>query len=140
MNELIRYVADRTALMDVMLNYVKGVDERDMDLYRSIFTEDVVATFGDAVYEGVDAWLAFIVSALDRFGPTQHMLGPQLAEIDGDTAECRTDLQATHYLKDRPDTTVTLWATYEQTMKRVDGAWKIARHDIVQRGRRTQTG
>jgi hypothetical protein len=62
-----------------------------------------------------------------------------LAEIDGDTAECRTDLQATHYLKDQPDTTMTLWATYEQTMRRVDGIWKIARHDIIARGRRTQS-
>lgn len=139
MTDTIRYVSDRLALADVMQAYVKGVDERDMDLYRSIFTDDVVASIGGTQYLGADAWLAFIVAALDRFGPTQHMLGPMLAEIDGDTAECRTDLQATHYLKDQPDTTVTLWATYEQTMKRVNGAWKIARHDIIQRGRRTQS-
>lgn len=140
MTATLGYVSDRMALMDVMLDYVKGVDERNMALYRSIFTDDVTATFGGAVYDGADAWVAFIVQALERFGPTQHMLGPQLAVIDGDTAECRTDLQATHYLKDQPDTTVTLWATYEQTMKRVDGRWKIARHDIVERGRRVQSG
>ncbi len=135
----IRYLNDRVALMDVMLDYVRGVDERDMVLYRSIFTEDVTASIGGTDYRGADAWLAFIVAALDRFGPTQHMLGPMLAEIDGDTAECRTDLQATHYLKDQPDTTVTLWATYEQTMRRTPDGWKIARHDIIQRRRRTQS-
>ncbi|MGE0667141.1 MAG: nuclear transport factor 2 family protein [Sphingomonadales bacterium] len=139
MTEMIRYVSDRIALMDVMETYVKGVDERDMALYRSTFTDDVRASIGGVTYDGADAWLAFIVAALERFGPTQHMLGPMLAEIDGDTAECRTDLQAVHYLKDRPDTTVTLWATYEQTMRRTADGWKIARHDIIQRGRRTQS-
>jgi ketosteroid isomerase-like protein len=140
MADSLQYVTDRMALADVMQNYVKGVDERDMDLYRSIFTEDVTASIGGVTYEGADAWLAFIAAALERFGPTQHMLGPMLAEIDGDTAECRTDLQATHYLKDQPDTTMTLWATYEQTMRRVAGVWKIARHDIIARGRRLQSG
>ncbi len=140
MTDTIRYLSDRMALTDVMQHYVKGVDERDMVLYRSIFTNDVVATFGDAVYRGADAWMAFIAAALERYGATQHMLGPMLAEVDGDTAECRTDLQAVHYLKDRPDTTVTLWATYEQTMRRTAEGWKIARHDIRQRGRRIQSG
>lgn len=140
MTDTIRYLSDRTALTDVMQNYVKGVDERDMALYRSIFTDDVTATFGDTVYRGADAWMDFIAAALERYGATQHMLGPMLAEVDGDTAECRTDLQAVHYLKDRPDTTVTLWATYEQTMRRTAEGWKIARHDIRQRGRRTQSG
>ena len=140
MTDAIQYLNDRMALTDVMQIYVKGVDDRDMALYRSIFTEDVVATIGGEAYEGADAWLTFIVAALERFGPTQHMLGPMLAEIDGDTAECRTDLQATHYLKDQPDTTVTLWATYEQTMRRTADGWKIARHGIIQRGRRTQSG
>lgn len=37
----LQMVADRIALMDVMLKYAKGVDERDMALYRSVFADDV---------------------------------------------------------------------------------------------------
>jgi len=33
---------------------------------------------------------------------------------------------------------MTLWATYETRMKRIDGEWKIARHHLVPRGRRVQ--
>ena len=40
-----------------------------------------------------------IKGALNNYGPTQHMLGPQLATVDGDNAHCRTDVQALHYLK-----------------------------------------
>lgn len=135
-----RQVADRIALMDVMASYAKGVDDRDLDLYRSCFADDVeVVGFGEETYRGADAWTAYVVQALERFGPTQHMLGPQLASIEGDTAHCRTDVQATHYLKDAPDTTLTLWATYETEMTRVNGVWKISRHKLVPRGTQLQT-
>ena len=66
------------------------------------------------------------------------MLGPQLATIDGDTAHCRTDVQALHYLIDKPTTTLTLWATYNTDMKRINGEWKIARHHLESRGTRIQ--
>ena len=124
-----------------MLKYAKGVDERDMALYRSVFAEDVeVVGFGASIYHGAEAWTAYVTQALTQYGPTQHMLGTQLAAITGDTAHCRTDVQALHYLIDKPDTTLTLWATYESDMKRVNGEWKIVRHQLKPRGTRIQAG
>ena len=131
--------ADRIALMDVMLRYAAGVDNRDMDLYDSCFADDVeVLGFGENTYNGREAWVNYVIDALKQYGPTQHMLGPQLATVDGDNAKCRTDVQALHYMKDAPDTTLTLWATYETDMKRINGEWKIARHRLVPRGTRIQ--
>ena len=31
------------------------------------------------------------------------------------------------------DTIFTLWATYVTEMKRIDGTWKITRHELVRR-------
>ena len=102
----LQYVADRVALMDVMLRYAKGVDQRDMELYASVFADDVeVVGFGAETYRGRDAWVAYVKKALEAYGPTQHMLGPQLATVDGDAAHCRTDVQALHYMKDEPTRT-----------------------------------
>lgn len=141
MSDSVQYVADRIALMDVMLNYAKGVDERDLDLYRAQFADDVeVVGFGANAFHGGDEWTAYVKQALSAYGPTQHMLGPQLATVSGDTAHCRTDVQALHYLKDKPDTTLTLWATYVTDMQRIDGKWKIKRHQLVSRGTRVQSG
>jgi len=135
----LQYVADRIALMDVMLKYAKGVDQRDMALYASVFADDVeVLGFGAETFHGRDAWVTYVTKALEAFGPTQHMLGPQLATVSGDTAHCRTDVQALHYLKDEPTKTLTLWATYNTDMKRVAGEWKIARHHLESRGTRIQ--
>ena len=141
MSNSLQYLADRIALMDVMCKYAKGVDERDLALYRSVFAEDVeVLGFAPEPVRGADAWTAFVEKALRAYGATQHMLGPQLASVDGDTAHCRTDVQALHYLMDRPDTTLTLWATYETDMQRIGGEWKIKRHKLVSRGTRVQKG
>jgi ketosteroid isomerase-like protein len=137
----LQYLADRTALMDVMLTYAKAVDERDLVLYRSVFADDVeVHGFGPEIFRGADAWTAYVTKALEQYGHTQHMLGPQLATVEGDRAQCRTDVQALHFLKDRPHTTLTLWATYVTEMKRIGGAWKIARHELVSRGTRVLSG
>ncbi len=131
------WATDRIKLQDVMLKYAAGVDERDFELYRSCFADDVeVVGFGEETVHGGDAWLAYVKDALKQFGPTQHMLGPQLATIDGDSAHCRTDVQAHHYMADKPDTTLTLWATYKSDMVRVGDDWKIKRHELVARGTR----
>ena len=41
-------------------------------------------------------------------------------------------------LKEPEGEILTLWATYETDMKRVDGDWKIYRHRLVSRGIRQQ--
>ena len=134
------WVADRLACQDVMASYAKGVDERDFDLYRSCFTDDVeVVGFGDATIHGGDAWTEYVVKALDAFGATQHMLGPQLATIMGDEAQCRTDVQAWHVLKEPENHTLTLWATYNSTMQRTPQGWKIKRHELVSRATSVQS-
>ncbi|MEM1435073.1 MAG: nuclear transport factor 2 family protein [Pseudomonadota bacterium] len=135
----LQQVLDRQALQDVMLRYAAGVDERDRDLYRSCFAEDVeVLDFGSAPVHGIDAWVDFVWEALKAYGPTQHMLGPQYAEIDGDHARTRSDVQALHYMADAPQRTLTLWATYETEMRRTADGWKISRHRLVPRGTRIQ--
>ena len=134
-------VADRIAIQDVMSNYAAGVDERDLDRYRRCFADDVVIVgFGDGTTQGADQWVTDVIGKLEAFGATQHMLGPVYAEVTGDHADVRTDVQALHYMANDPDTMLTLWATYVTEMKRIDGAWKISRHELIRRGTRIQKG
>ena len=125
---------DRFALQDVMLRYAAGVDERDLDMYENCFADDVeVVGFGEETVHGAKAWRDYVENALSRFGATQHMLGPQLATVDGDDAQCRTDVQAFHKMLDPEGSTLTLWATYLTNMRKQNGVWKIVRHELVSR-------
>lgn len=134
------WLADRQACQDVMSSYAKGVDERDFDLYRSCFMDDVeIVGFGENTVHGGDAWTEYVIGALDAYSATQHMLGPQLATIMGDEADCRTDVQAWHLMKDPGNKTLTLWATYVTRMQRTPQGWKIKRHELVSRATSLQT-
>ena len=130
------YIADRVAIMDVMVKYGTSVDAREMDRYRSCFTDDVlvVGYGGTDDMEGADTYLEYVIEALKDFAATQHMMRNQVVEIDGDTAHARTDVQATHVLKEDPDAIMTLWATYVDDMVRDDGQWRIKRHELVRAG------
>ena len=136
----IQRLADRLACQDVMASYAKAVDERDFDLYQSCFAEDVeVVGFGEETVHGAQAWTAYVKGALERFSKTQHMLGPQLATINGDRADCRTDVQAWHLMTDPANQTLTLWATYLSQMQRTADGWKICRHELVARATSVDT-
>ncbi|MFT4728519.1 MAG: 3-phenylpropionate/cinnamic acid dioxygenase small subunit [Granulosicoccus sp.] len=125
----------RLAIQDVMTRYAAGVDDRDMDLYRACFADDVlIVGFGSEPLIGADEWVKDVSSKLEAFGATQHMLGPQLVTVDGDDASTRTDVQAMHYLKEKPDSMLTLWATYLTDYRCVAGEWKIVRHELLRRG------
>ncbi len=133
------YTEDRIALQDVMLTYAAAVDDRDLEAYSACFADDVeVIGFGDKKLQGREQWLSYVWSALENYGSTQHMLGPQKASIDGDIAYTRNDVQAFHCLKEETPTHFILWATYVTTMQRIAGQWKIIRHELVVKGTETR--
>lgn len=130
-------IEDRIALQDVMLRYAAAVDERNLADYAALFADDVqVVGFGPETIQGRDAWVDFVQTALERFGATQHLMSPQLATVDGATARCRTDVQATHVLKGSEEL-FTLWATYRTDMVRGADGWLIKRHELITRASRT---
>ena len=125
------YALDRIALQDLMLDYAAAVDTRDRERYRNCFTEDVqVHNFGEQVYSGRDAWVDYVWTALAQYSATQHLLGPQLATIEGTKAYTRSDVQALHFLADGGGR-FTLWGSYLTDMRQEDGAWKICRHELA---------
>lgn len=129
---------DRWAIQNVMQRYAVGVDERDRKQYRDCFADDVeIVGFSAGVVKGADAWTQTVWEILERFESTQHMLGPVFSEIAGDRATARTDVQATHFMKEPAGSIMILWATYLTEMARINGEWKMTRHELVSRGRRT---
>ena len=131
--------SDRDALQDLMLTYAAAVDERDRARYAGCFAEDVeVIGFGAGPVSGRDNWLDYVFSALQKYQSSQHLLGPPLALVDGDRASLRTDFQAMHRFIDGGEATrFTLWATYHTEARRIDGRWRITRHELVVRDSET---
>lgn len=139
----LQLLLDRQAVADVMSRYARAIDELDMPGFASLFLPDVeIVGFGRRPLSSAADWVAFVTKTLAGFTATQHMLGPQLAEIAGDTANARTDLQAIHAMKQPAGEIFTLWGTYQTRMHRdpASGAWKIARHELAVRATHNMPG
>jgi hypothetical protein len=63
-------------------------------IYHRIFSPDVTFSLGpDSSLQGPDAWVDLVVDQLASLGPTQHLIGTQLVEIQslvrGDDGEIK---------------------------------------------------
>ena len=127
---------DRQRIQDLMLAYAAAVDDNDITAYRNCFAADVeIVGFVEATVHGADNWVASVSGQLEAFSGTQHLLSPPLATVAGDRASARTDVQALHFLKTPAGGTFTLWATYLTDFIQTQDTWKIARHELVVRGK-----
>lgn len=126
---------DRQRIQDLMLTYAAAVDDNDMTAYRNCFADDVeIVGFGESTVHGADNWVASVSDQLEAFSGTQHLLSPPLANVAGNRATARTDVQALHFLKTPAGGTFTLWATYLTDFVQTQDKWTIARHELVVRG------
>ena len=122
---------DRIAIQDVMARYAASIDDRDLEAFRALFDPGVeVVGFAADTLVGPDPWLEVVETTLANFGETQHMLGPPLAEMDGDRAKVRTPLQAIHVHLPPREGLFTLWGTYRTEMAKGEGGWRIVRHQL----------
>lgn len=136
-------VNDKLEIIDVMNNYAKGIDTKNYDLFRSIFEKDVEVEIiydsgfrsGEPVsFEGLDDWANYVEKAISEYKSTQHMLGNPLIIFENGIAKARTDLQASHYYKDKENEKTTLWGYYDTHMINKNGSWKIVKHTLTSIG------
>jgi 3-phenylpropionate/cinnamic acid dioxygenase small subunit len=86
---------DQAQIIDTLHNYATGIDRRDWDLFRSCWTPDAVADYGEiGQFNGIDAVTDFMFASHNGMGATHHMLSNFVIAVDGDRAEARTYVHA----------------------------------------------
>ena len=92
---------ERSGVVDVSIRYAQAVDERDWELLAGVFTRDVEVSYSSGNHvEGRDAVVAQVRAALEGCGPTQHLIGNHVVELDGDRA--RSSCYVRPSLRERP--------------------------------------
>jgi hypothetical protein len=87
-DDLIRALADRLAIHELLARYARGVDQKDWTLYRSVFTADAIIDYSSAGPPPgtVDEVVAFLEAGFAAIPWTQHYITNVEIELDGDTA------------------------------------------------------
>jgi len=129
--------ADFEAITRRRYEYALGIDSRDWDLHRSIFTDEVTMDFSSYSGSGgpetlsADAWVAGLRPLFEGLDATQHTMTNPIVDVDGDAAQCRMYMRAAHFLFDDPEPEFTIGGYYDDRLVRVDGEWKITAVTLV---------
>ena len=130
-------VADKHEIETLQRLYAKATDKLGMDsadireegrqIYHQIFTPDAQVrtanTGDDFVADGPDGWAGVAQEALKDYIGTQHLIGTQLTEVNGDEGEMESYLNAWHK---NPDNSVYYFlGTYISKVRRDGEGWKI---------------
>jgi hypothetical protein len=125
-------ISDHIEIGQVMLRYVKAIDEKNYGLLRTCFTEDA-----DLVYFLMGQRIAITMKEADGLYKvslikcfcTHHVVAPPLIELQGDKAHANSRVTATH-VQMHEDGSKTIWKVqgfYEDELVRKPEGWRICK-------------
>jgi hypothetical protein len=115
-------------IRDLALLYCRGVDRKDYDLIRSLYTEDATDTHGPTHYPTRDAFVDALRKGLPRMPYTGHHVCNHLISVDGETGEGEIYALAYHTLPDGQGGFLEylVWVRYLDRYRKVEGCWRFA--------------
>lgn len=128
--------AAKQDIAEVLVRYATGIDRRDWSLFRTCFTDDVIADYdGIATWHGVDEITDSMTTSHAEMGHTMHQLANIAVEIHGDTATARSYVDAVLMSSDG-QSGLNARGIYDDGLVRTADGWRIAqrRYTMVHLG------
>lgn len=117
---------DRDRISEVLIRYATGIDTRDWPLFRTCFTDDVHADYGEiGVWDGVDAITEYMATTHDGMADTKHMMSNLAIDLDGDTASATSYVHVVLVLTREPPAWVEAVGGYVDALVRTADGWRI---------------
>jgi hypothetical protein len=131
--DVLQDMADRQAITDLIHRYCRSVDRLDVPLGRSIWHEDAIADYGEAVYQGdgrgvIDHICAQHLRTLHH----SHQVSNILIDLDGDRAGSESYVTATLRVRQGEQLKqMTVWGRYIDRWSRRNQRWGLDRRVSV---------
>jgi hypothetical protein len=123
-------MTDHLALTNQLSRFARMLDQRDWEAVPSIFAAEISFDYGEGEQSGLPALLATFRKYLDICGPTQHLLGSIIVEINGDTARTQAYVQARHQgAAGKEGSFLDSNGDYIDQWVRQESGWLITRRD-----------
>lgn len=122
---------DRQNISDLLIRYASGIDRRDWDLFRTVFTPDCHLDYGEiGVWDGVEAVTEFMDVAHAAAGYLMHRISNIVIDLHGDRATTRCYVDAWIMAADN-NSGVNARGFYDDEIVRTDAGWRIARRTFT---------
>jgi len=115
-------------IRELVLLYSRGVDRKDIDLLRSLYTRDATDDHGAHYSGGVDGYLAFLERSVPHMHYSGHHVCNHLISVDGDQGEGEVYALAYHIVPDGKGGMVEdfQFVRYIDRYRRDNGRWRFA--------------
>ena len=118
-----------------LIRLARAMDERDWGTLRQILADDATGDLGEGPLSSPHEIVGTIRRYLDACGPTQHLLGNLLVDVDGDAAQSRCYVSDMHLGRGQAaGLTFATLGDYHDRWRRIDGQWRLAHRAKLQRG------
>lgn len=125
---LIRELADRAELADLVARHSLWIDEARYDESARLFTEDVTAKTRGGELAGRDALADLARSRHGEYRRTLHSKGNLVIELAGDTATVRASDIAVYVLDDKTEAIAA--AIHRYGARRTADGWRFDRLEV----------
>jgi hypothetical protein len=127
---------DRAAISDTVYAYATGLDQRDWDLFRRVFTDRIEMVFQsvgirESEYDA-DDWVRDAKRLFAGFSATQHTSSNHVHDVRGDEATCVSNMQAEHFVERiegdglaEGENRWTIGGYYVNELVRATDGWKL---------------
>jgi hypothetical protein len=118
--------SDHDLIGDVLIRYATGIDTKNWSLFRTCFTNDVIADYGDiGVWKGVDEITEYMATVHAGMPKTNHMMSNFSIELDGNHASATSYVHVILVLADAPLMWIEAVGEYVDKLVRAADGWRI---------------
>ncbi|WP_026925308.1 nuclear transport factor 2 family protein [Glycomyces arizonensis] len=126
---LVRELADRAELADLVARHSVWLDEQRYDETDRLFTEDVTVKSVRGAARGAEALVAIARKGHDKYARTLHHKSNLVIDLDGDTAAVRADGLAVYVLDDKTEALAA--AVHRYGARRTANGWRFDRLEVA---------
>jgi hypothetical protein len=126
---LIRELADRAELADMVARHSLWIDERRYDETGRLFTEDVVVKSPRGEARGIEALHGLVRKGHDTYRRTLHNKCNLVIEVNGETATVRAHDIAVFVIDDKTEAVAAGFHRY--AARRTEDGWRFDRLEIT---------
>jgi hypothetical protein len=117
-----------------LVRFARAMDHRDWGALDAIVLPDATADLGLGLVHGREAIVHTMRDFLDDCGPTQHLLGNVMIEVDGDSAQSSCYVSDMHKgTREKAALTFSTLGEYHDKWRREDGVWRMTHRTKLNR-------
>jgi ketosteroid isomerase-like protein len=131
---LFQEIVDKEAIRELVLLYSRGVDRKDGNLLRDLYTDDATDTHGDTFDGGKDVYVDFLEQSFPYMPYSGHHVCNHLIAVNGDEAEGEVYALAWHMIptRDGGHEEDFMCVRYIDRYRRCsDGRWRFSKRVVT---------